>query len=311
MIPRPGEDNWDFTPVIDLIYSLSTHSEDYTHQKKTGSDSSSYASLELFDSTPNREKNQQVTQLGNFDKVWQYLGQPIDLPPPTVPTGPLLSVVDAWETNDEGEQGTHKGVKWWDGFEGVDLTANDENKIVTGIVELNKTQRKKERRKQRRNALAAQLTDGGILRSNGEDEPEPEPDIRSPTAPDRRAIIYQIVHQTTAETGIARLRSGKIFKTENPIDHDRRPANPPKSAKQIVQIPKPPKEGTFEIAAARKKTLMSMLREKFVDDRQYLNNLSFVPNLNGNHDATAEGIHVFVDASNVCRDLLVHVMSPN
>lgn len=294
MIPVPGENDWDFGPVFDLIHSLSISGGEAAYSKTTysdrDSDPSEQATYTIVDNVHDQE-----TQLGDFDKIWQYLGQPLDLPPPTITTGPLI---DIWDGQDASEQHKSKAVRWQDDVDYAHLADNDENNGSPDLSNLTKQQRKKVRRKQRREALAVQLTNGKALPSGSEDESGK--DVKEQRTPNSRDVIYQFLHGTPPPDGTGRLRSGKLFRSQDPNEHGALPAVTSPSAKQVIQILRPVRESALEVAAAKKKNLMSMLNEQFIDDRQYLSNLSFTRNGANSTDVAAEGIHVFVDASNVC-----------
>ncbi len=300
MISRSGENDWDFGPVFDLIHSLSISSGEYAQQERFSSGTDSDPP-EQATCTTAAKSNEQETTLGDFDKIWQYLGQPLDLPAPTVTTGTLPSLTDVRDGQPASEQRTLKAVRWQDDVECANLADNDENNGYPDLSKLTKQQRKKARRKQRheeREALGGQLINGKALPSGSEDESGK--DVQEQKTPDRSGVIYQILHGIPPPpNGTGRLRSGKLFRNQDPDDGGVLPATGSPSAKQVIQILKPVRESTLEVAAAKKKKLMSMLDERFIDDRQYLSNLSFTPSVASNTDAAAEGIHVFVDASNV------------
>ena len=301
MIPVSGEDDWDFGPVFDLIRSLSISSGDTTHRKKNCSDTGSNPPGRTTNPAAASVHDQSQTQLGNFDKVWQYLGQPLHLPPPTTPTRYSSEFIDVLDGQTASEPRTLKVVRWQDDIDCANLADNDENNGNADLSKLTKQQRKKVRRKQRqaeRANLAAQSTNTGALQSGSEDELVK--DVQEEKTLDRSAVIYQILHGTDPPIGTGRLRSGKLFRNQDPGDARILPASASPPLKQVFQILKPVRESALESAAAKKKNLMSMLNEKFVDDRQYLSNLSFVQNIADNTYAAAEGVHVFVDASNVC-----------
>ena len=300
MIPVPGKDDWDFEPVFDLIRSLSISSGDTTHQKKYDSDTGSNPPGRTTNPAAASVPDQSQTQLGNFDKIWQYFGQPLHLPPPTIPTRSSSEFIDVWDGQTAIEPRTLKVVRWQDDVDCANLADNDENNGIADLSKLNKQQRKKVRRKQRqaeRANLAAQSTNTAALPSGSEDELVK--DVKEEKTLDRSGVIYQILHGIDPPTGTGRLRSGKPFRNQDTGDTRTLPASASPSVKQVLQVLKPVRESALEIAAAKKKILMSMLNEKFVDDRQYLSNLSFVQNVADNKYAAAEGVHVFVDASNV------------
>lgn len=303
MISRSGDNDWDFGPVFDLIRCLSISGGEYAHQTTDSSDTDSEPP-EQATHTAAAEVHGQETLLGDFDKIWQYLGQPLDLPAPTLTTRPLPSLIDVWNGRAADEQRIFKVVRWQDDVESTNLADDQENNGNPDLSQLTKQQRKKARRKQRheeREALATRLTYKKNLPSGSEDESGRE--AQKPKTPDRSAIIYQFLHGTTPpETGTGRLRSGIFFRNQDSKDTGALPVAASPSAKQVIQILKPVGESALEVAATKKKKLMSMLNEKFIDDRPYLSNLSLSQNVANSTDAAAEGIHVFVDASNVCRN---------
>ena len=301
MIPVPGEDDWDFGPVFDLIRSLSISAGDIAHQKKSSGDTGSNLPGRTTCPAAASVHDQSQTQLGDFDKIWQYLGQPLHLPPPTIATKSSPDFIDVWDGQAASEPRTLKVVRWQDDVDCANLADNDENNGITDLSKLTKQQRKKARRKQRqaeRANLAAQPTNTVALQSGSEDESVK--DAQEEKTLDRSAVIYQILHGTAPPIGTGRLRSGKLFRNQDPEDTRTLPASASPPVKQVLQVLKPVRESALEIAAAKKKKLMSMLNEKFIDDRLYLSNLSFAQNVSDSTYATAEGVHVFVDASNVC-----------
>ena len=302
MISRPGADDWDFGPVFELLHSLSLGNGEDGHREKVSSDSDTDPP-EQATYTPAARTHDQERQLGDFDIIWQYLGQPLDLPAPTVTTGPLPSLVDVWDGQPASEQRTVKVVRWHDDIDCANLADNDESKGALHLSNLTKQQRKKARRKQRheeQEALAAQSVNGKGLPSGSEDESGK--DLQELKTADRAGVIYQLLHGTPPPPGTGRLRSGKPFRSQDPKESGALPAAASSSANQVVQILKPVRDNALEAAAAKKKKLMSMLNESFIEDRQYLCNLSFTRIVANGTDATAEGIHVFIDASNVRSD---------
>lgn len=305
MIPTPGEDDWDFGPVFDLIRSLSISGGDHAHQKKVYSGIHSDRPEQATYTAAFHVEDPDKRQLGDFDKIWQYLDQPLDLPPPKFATGPLPAFVDAWDGQTANQQRTLKVVRWQDDIESANLADSNEkirneNGSILDLSNLTKQQRKKARRKQRqeeRVALAAQATNENPLLSGSEDESGKE--VQEQKIPDRSGVIYQLLHGTPPPNSTGRLRSGKPFRSQDPDDAGALPAGASSSAKQVLQILKPVGETALEVAAARKKKLMSMLNEMFIDDRQYLSNISFAQNMANSMVAAAEGIHIFVDASNI------------
>lgn len=288
MSPSRREDDWDFTPVIDLIYSLSVREDTYTH-KDPADFSSSLPKKSIF--SENENGFEQNAQLGNFDKIWEYLGQPKFSSVPV--EGSIISLTE----NDFVEQCSPKEVRWRDEVEGANLADDDANDDSCDPEELKnnqggKNQRRAAKRKQRRGERSEALINGRVLPSGSEDESGK--DVKASQVLDRQAIIYKILHGVSEPgTATSCLRSGKIFKSDSVRDSKA-------VAKQAVQILKTKRQSALEVAAARRAELIATLTETFIDERQYLSNVSLVPNFSTNTNVAGDGIHVFVDASNVC-----------
>ena len=309
MSPRPSEEDWDLSPVINLIYSLSNVGETQTQVERW--QSPRRPSLERPHIPVISENlSKQATKLGNFDKIWKHLGQPIDLLPPDVPPAPKGEYIEIFTGNGHDYAAPLKAVKWRDELEGADLADNDEKYETRNLPDLSKKQRKKERRKQRQKDRAEALVNGHRATSGSEDESEK--DVQAPHTPDRKAIIDEILYgspKTGILPGIKRYE--KASRAEPVKETESWPVASPHSASNPVQILKPQRESAFAIAAAKKARLITMLTERFVDERQYLNNISFIKNVKSSTDNPPEGIHVFVDASNVRFTPFVHGLLPS
>lgn len=299
MSPRLREDDWDFTPVIDLIYSLSIREEAYTSIKNTGHFSSALPQQSIV--SVNEDGFEQNAQLGNFEKIWQYLGQPLDLLPPNLSPVPVEGPFAYSRENGVDEQSPLKEVRWRDEVEGAELADNDEKDDPCDRLGLTKNQRRKARRKQRRKERAEILINGRVPLSGSEDESGK--DNQATKMPNRQAVIYKILHGTsTPETSTSRLRSGKIFRSESLGDSEALAVAFNPSTEQAIQKLKPPKDNALAIAAAKKANLIAMLTETFIDERPYLSNVSSIQHISTNTKDAEDGIHVFVDASNVCHE---------
>lgn len=310
MHPKETDGDWDLTVVIDLIYTLSASKDKRSNP---------YFPQSVYTSkptTPVRENDNKEHQLGNFDRLWQFLGQPLDVPPPTVVP---LSDSDE-EANPEEDSNLEivngKGVRWRDEVEGADLEDNDEIGDTDGLVELSKAQRKKERRRKRQQELKT----NSITRpktppvpSDNESEGELAKLQRSNN---RRAIIDHILHGTpvvqTSKDAIANLSSPQSrypLRSRTTIGNDGLPI--PKSAviPQSLGTQMPVEQDALAVATANKVRLMSMIYTRFVDERQYLSGMGVTSNfpcgINGN---VPDGVHVFVDASNVSVSLACHLL---
>ena len=304
MSSRSGEDDWDLTPAIDLIYSLSSNNE--------------YCS-QITPWTSNVNPEEQVaqnaidrlehgTQLGNFDRIWQYLGQPLNVPPPTVPTESSGEFIEILKTTSDSAQLALKGVRWRDELEGGDLADNDDIDDTPDFSGLTKEQRKKARRRLRRQAEAAGVASRQNVASGSENESEK--DIRASRTrdtkrdtghPSKKDVIYHILHKTAPKAEPGRLHSGKPFTAGIPIDVGPWPVTFPQAGAKAIQILKPPpkEQSTYAAAAAKKARLMVMLNERFQDEQHSLGKVSSTQQVDNAQIVTAKSIHVFIDASNV------------
>ena len=304
MSPRSTEDDWDFTPAIDLIYSLSSNNE--YGSLTTPWISNNNLEEQVAQSTIDRPEH--GTQLGNFDKIWQYLGQPLNVPPPTVPTEPSTEFIEILRATNDGAPLTLKGVRWRDELEGGDLADNDDIDDAPDFSGLTKEQRKKARRKLRREAEAERVANRPNVAGGSENESEKE--IQSPPTwdtkrdtshPSRKDVIYHILHRTAPKAEPGRLRSGEPSTGGIPIDLGPWPVAFPQVGEKAIKILKPPtkEQRAYAVAAAKKAKLMVMLKERFQDEQRSLSEISLTKQVDNAEIGTAESIHVFVDASNV------------
>ena len=304
MSPRSGEDDWDLTPAIDLIYALSGNNE--YHSQTTPWTSNPSLEEQVAQDTIDRLEH--GTQLGNFDKIWQYLGQPLDVPPPTVPTEPSGEFIEILKTTSDNAQLTLKGVRWRDELGGGDLADNDDIDDTPDFSGLTKEQRKKARRKLRREAEAARAANRRNVASGSENESDKEIQAlptrdtkRDTNHPSKKDVIYHILHRTTPKAEPRRLRTGESSTVGIPIDVGPWPVTFPQAGGKAIQILKPPpkEQSAYAAAAAKKARLMVMLNERFQDEQHSLSKISSTQQVENAEVVTAESIHVFIDASNV------------
>ena len=304
MSSRSGEDDWDLTPAIDLIYSLSSNNEYYSRITPWTSNTNTEEQV----AQNAIERLEHGTQLGNFDKIWQYLGQPLDVPPPTVPTEPSEEFIEILKTTSDSTQLALKGVRWRDELEGGDLADNDDIDDTPDFSGLTKEQRKKARRKLRREAEAARVANSQNVASGSENESDkeiqapPTRDTKRDTShPSKKDVIYRILHRTPPKAEPGRLRSGELFTAGIPIDVGPWPVTFPQAGAKTIQILKPPpkERSAYAAAAAKKAKLMVMLNERFQDEQHSLSKISSTQQIENAQIVTAESIHVFIDASNV------------
>ncbi|KAI4245774.1 MAG: hypothetical protein L6R40_002302 [Gallowayella cf. fulva] len=296
MVPKDGDGiNWDFTPVFDLIESLSIAPTVQTDGLPADGDLSSSPSPDKL-STPTYSPDQprSKSDLGNFDKLWAFLGQPLDTEPPEVPPSPFDDALDFVDENYKLHFAPGKEVHWRDEAEGGELADNEEAGNDVSLLGLTKTQRKKLRRKQRKAAGEEKTPHGMIPTSSSENESDVEP--RTPRrSPDRRAVIQQILQRSPKTPENGSISVGRLTARRSP---------PIDLAAWPVVNPSPKLRATgeraaFAAAAARKERLIRKIKERFIDDRQFLTNATMVPFTVSDNTGVEEGIHVFVDASNI------------
>ncbi|KAL8717128.1 MAG: hypothetical protein Q9225_005610 [Loekoesia sp. 1 TL-2023] len=287
------EIDWDFTPVSDLIFSLSEAPE----LKQDGYSSPSPSPDKVTTPTYSPDQAQPKSDLGNFDKLWAFLGQPLDLPPPEVPSLSENYALDHVDEDTRLHLTISKGVRWRDDTEGGELADVEEAENQSTLFGLTKQQRKKLRKKERRTPRE-EKAQHSIPSSETESEVEPQTLKRSP---DRRAVIQQILHGSTKKPEDGSSASRSLARTVAlPIDLAAWPVVNPTPASPS---PKPrittAEQAALVAAAAKKERLIRKLKEQFIDDRPLLESLSMKTFTSTDNTGTREGIHVFVDASNI------------
>ena len=168
---------------------------------------------------------------------------------------------------------------------------------------LTKPHKKKQRKKLEKEAkyealCAAQLSASGFQSDSAVER-------QSKT---RRALIQQITNGTPAQGQFAPHSENlsRAFE-ENCRRNGIAVANSPSPLVRTQSAPiisaVPPTTGSREVnlsvAATKKATLLSKLKAQFVEERPFLENLTVLQHSLTGNDAPAEGIHVFIDISNV------------
>ncbi|KAL8840207.1 MAG: hypothetical protein Q9170_001414 [Blastenia crenularia] len=290
------EIDWDFTPVSDLIFSLSEASEPRSYGDIPSSPSPDKITTPTY--SPNQAPSK--SELGNFDKLWAFLGQPLDLPPPEVPPPPESYEQDDVDEHSKLHLTLSKGVRWRDDTEGGDLADLEEAGNETTLLGLTKQQRKKQRRKERKEA-GEEKTQRAIPAPSSS-ENECEYGLGTPKRLlDRKAIFHQILYGVTKTSD----DSSSAFKTLTnrttlPIDAAAWPVARPHLASTSPKLRKTGEnQAGLVAAAAKKERLIKKLKERFIDDRLFLDSMSMKTFTSADNTGTREGIHVFVDASNI------------
>lgn len=300
------EDAWDFTPVIDLNYSLSSNQESHV----ANAISLSPSSEDLPTPVSEHAVCDGGAELGNFDKIWEFLGQPRDRPPPIIPplpngtTDDLTAGLDG-ESATVYELPTGKGVRWRD-EDGETRLADEVDNLVDGNPPpLPKTRKKKLRAKKK--AATPNTRDDtrlSLLTSSSEDEIGL--DTKDPLSiQSRTSVIQKLIDGYTVQSKRAEL-SASVAPTST-LD----------SAKKAVTIHRYPLRSTFkspeaypqstfkppdvrsEDIVSKKTRLIAMLHDRFVGERPYLGNLGLLAFTRAGNASPDVGLHVFIDASNV------------
>ena len=153
MVELLEKEEWDLSPIINLINSLSA--SDDVH---LATDVQSCHSKDIHYAPLSKVQDEEKSYLGNFDVIWKFLGQPCDVAPPKINpslkidpyifSGPADIQVIGDDSNNDNSNA--KAVRWRDEAEGADLEDNDQldgpNPLINGSS-LTKSQKKRQRQK--------------------------------------------------------------------------------------------------------------------------------------------------------------------
>ncbi|KAL9000886.1 MAG: hypothetical protein Q9169_000641 [Polycauliona sp. 2 TL-2023] len=295
MLPSAGDGtDWDFSSVFDLNDSLSSPPKVPTDGDLSPSPNPDKLSTPTW--TPLQAPT--TSDLGNFDSLWIFLNQPLNVPPPEVPPLSADASTDHTVESTNLHPTIGKWVHWRDEADGAGLADNEDTDRKLDLLGLTKTQRKKLRRKQRK-ASEGQLSPGRPAPSSSENESDAK--IRTPRrSPDRRAIIQQILQASpkTPEHSSSAVNGVKT-RLALPIDIGAWPVARPHLSSAPPKLQATGKRAALAAAGAKKERLIRKINERFIEDRQFLTTASMVPFSAADNSGTREGIHVFVDASNI------------
>ena len=309
---------WDFTPAIDLGYAFST---------KPDSISRSQSYVDPLERPQRARINGCVDNvptslgLGNFDRIWAALGGPPE-------QSPFLKKFEEEPASSGGveessgsdsqalEATTTKAVKWRDQVDGENLADIDEVKPSGGVTQdKTRNQRKKARRlvrKREKSEHKKALESSEAAAGAGEVESEKEIIPVEQSASKRRALINEIIHGFTPRaenvvpnftTPVKHTDPTKSIHTASPLPYPiAKPHTPPSLLnKRSNSAPAPSSSvsNAFAQTASRKASLLTKLSQTFASDLPYLSSISLVhPPLDENPNL-ANGVHVFVDVSNI------------
>ncbi len=288
MLSEQVAGDWNFAPVHDFLRSTSLAGRPSLPVSLVA-----HSQADQYDA---------ASHLGDFGKIWEYLGQPLNVPPPTVQLLPYDATITTTREDIEPKAASYsfpkgKGVRWRDELEGAEPTNNDVYAHSEAIPLSKESRRKKARRRNELNSL--EKNNQKVLPSGSENESEN--DVWTPERSQaRKAIIHRVLHDTLAK---ADHEASSLLR---PLRGPQLPINLmtwPAASVRILAPPEKPsvsqEETAYAAAAEKKVRLMAKLCDKFVEEKQYLNDIGLASNTASGDSRTDVGVHVFVDASNV------------
>lgn len=213
MPSRPEDTSWDLSPVLDLINNLSYHNENEKQGEVPVKKSKELKNVVV------EGKEEEPAGLGNFSKIWKFLGVPANLPPPDIaPPGKdgVEQIKDKDAYNSDGAiycPPVNKGVKWRDEVKGGDLeNIPQEDDDGDPSAPLTKKQRKQKKKEEKR--LAKQQAESERLVKAASDFESESGSQRVRKAPAKKASVhYSIPPETPTPKS---LKSRNIPSTPTP-----------------------------------------------------------------------------------------------
>ncbi|KAK8153109.1 hypothetical protein IWX90DRAFT_490512 [Phyllosticta citrichinensis] len=229
MPTTPDQKPWDFSHAFNLINSFSlAHGTNGPAPETTPLQPPKYEEV-------TNDKYNEPSGLGDFNRVWEFLGTPNQAPPPAATITPPGSDHTGSETLVEKErheyvfdgatyQASTKRTKWGhqdpiddladesDTYQEIGSAANTATQLDASLT---KTQRKRENRKARKRAEAEQRLNKTKVTS----EVESDDDARTKNTPARKASVHAIEQSEHFSRGTApryNLRSYGAPKTPQP-----------------------------------------------------------------------------------------------
>jgi hypothetical protein len=293
MPPQTDAPDWNFSAAIYLLKSLSLSSH--------GGGPAPYSPAPP--AVPDDQTlilNKTSSHLGDFGSLWSLFG------------GSLNEVVRDIPISELEAENPSKGVRWRDEVDGADLEDNVEPSSFDTVASMRTQKRAARRAKARLKArkLANKPTIGqGTVSDTATDAESSEELERLRRSPDRRAVIQDILSRRRPSTGdtYSPPTSPSPPKSDvRPIKNEWAPSNPflwpigefrPSFHRmQIV-----PQDGLS--VTARKRQLITTLTRSFPAESDYLSNSGLIEPAFTPLNVSTIGIHVFIDISNVSRNL--------
>ena len=298
MSAKESNQSWDFSPVYDLLqqFSISADPAERRRDFPVVEGEASGESSSSFDQPETPDGETPETGLGNFDKIWEYLSLPPQEASSTVED-------DLHKSSSTPSNGTRepKIVKWRDEVDGADLADNDDTGELFDMSHMSKKQRLKVTRKLRKAANGKKHGDSKAAAAPTSSENESEKENKIRRTPDTKRVIHNLLYGSDPSPPKAfNTLHTQVFNThELEINSEGSLVPKPTILKRYV-LPSPePAPTALAVAAARKEILMRMLNERFPEERQFLDSISLFAHAHETPGPTPEGLHVFIDASNI------------
>lgn len=301
MQTQPELSTWDFTPVINLLHTLSPREANTPSPLPLSPPAATGAAIARLATVLVEDGD--APQLGDFRKVFEFLGQAEQISEtPAIP-----SSGESGKENYEltvGDALLGKGVRWRDEVDGADLEDNAEPDLTVSAASL-RTQKRAARRARakQKQELSQRQAEEPAQKVDSATEGESEAEVHSVRhSADRRAIIQQILHgsmqpdystpTTSSPPKQSNLTPKKLWPISQPhlwnessgFSFSSRPQVQP-----LLQL----------TPAERKAKLILMLIERHPEESKYLINPVLQDPSFCAGNVLDIGIHVFVDISNV------------
>ena len=213
------EDVWDFTPVIDLNYSLSFQQQVYSTDDLV----SSASSEELLTPTSESNNDDIERELGNFDRIWEFLGVSSDEYPPVLSPltdGTVTSIVGTANTVDDPLGfSASKNVRWRDELGEAGIADEIDKVSSQSVAQLRKAWKKtpkpkKGNKKQKKKKTKLSYQDDACLASPSSSETDAgfHTAAATPTRT-RSSVIHELIHGVTSRGSAPMLKTGVANKS--------------------------------------------------------------------------------------------------
>ncbi|OCL08491.1 hypothetical protein AOQ84DRAFT_364067, partial [Glonium stellatum] len=176
MPSRPDDTSWDFSPVLDLINNLSYHDENEGQGEVPVSEPKTLNNVIV------ETKEEEPGGLGNFSKIWEFLGVPASRPQPDIVSFSNAGVGQIQDKEAYNSDGAiyclpaNKGVKWRDQLEGSSLEniPQEEEDNGDSSAPLTRKQKKKQKKKAEKRLAKQQAESERLVKAASDFESEGE-----------------------------------------------------------------------------------------------------------------------------------------